>query len=114
MKKNKLLLFLFTLLTFILFIIYFFLNHSQNKQITKKVSTIFEEISIENNLQNINHISSLYLPIDGVNVVGFIKIEKINFEGLVYEGTSQDVLKKGVGHFECSPLTYRQYLLSCS
>lgn len=106
-KKFKLLLFLFISLTFILFITYFFLNYYHNKKAIKKVSTAFEEICIENNFQKINHFSNLSIPIDGLNVVGFIKIEKINFEGLVYEGTSQDVLKKGVGHFECSPVTKR-------
>ena len=36
-------------------------------------------------------------------IIGTIKINKINFEGTVYEGTNQDILKKGVGHFQNSP-----------
>lgn len=42
------------------------------------------------------------MQIDGESVVGVIKIEQIDFEGLVYEGTSLDTLAKGVGHFENS------------
>lgn len=106
-KKFKLLIFLLILLIIILFLFYFFLNQNHNQKIIKKVSNNFKEISIGNNLQNINNINDFSIPLDGVNVVGFIKIEKLNFEGLVYEGTSQDILAKGVGHFECSPLTKR-------
>lgn len=36
------------------------------------------------------------------NVLGIIKIDKINYEGLIYEGTSLSTLSKGVGHFENS------------
>lgn len=45
----------------------------------------------------------LILKIDGENVLGVITIDKINFEGLVYEGTTDTTLDKGVGHFESSP-----------
>ena len=31
------------------------------------------------------------------------KIDKINFEGLIYEGTSMQTLAKGVGHFTNTP-----------
>ena len=36
-------------------------------------------------------------------IVGVIKIPKINFEGCIYDGTTMEVLKKGVGHFKNSP-----------
>ena len=36
-------------------------------------------------------------------IIGTIIIKKINFEGTVYEGTSGDILNKGVGHFKNSP-----------
>lgn len=45
----------------------------------------------------------LVLKIDGENIVGTILIEKINFEGLIYEGTADDTLDKGVCHMENSP-----------
>jgi len=108
MKKYlKFLIFLSILLTLILFIFYFFLNYYHDKKIIKKVSSTFDEICVQNNIRNNNTISSLSIPADELNAIGFIKIEKINFEGLVYEGTNSDILKKGVGHFECSPITKR-------
>ena len=36
-------------------------------------------------------------------IIGIIKIDKIKFEGTVYEGTSLDILEKGVGHFKNTP-----------
>lgn len=56
-----------------------------------------------NNEQQDNYIDNLILQIDGENVLGVIKIDKINFEGLIYEGTSLKTLVKGVGHFENTP-----------
>ena len=41
--------------------------------------------------------------ITGKNSIGTIKINRINFKGNVYEGTSLDILEKGVGHFDNSP-----------
>ena len=46
---------------------------------------------------------NLILQVDGENTLGVIQINKINFEGLVYEGTSDKTLDKGVGHIESSP-----------
>ena len=43
------------------------------------------------------------LQIAGTNILGIIKIDKINFEGFIYEGTSLKTLAKGVGHFENTP-----------
>ena len=43
------------------------------------------------------------LKIDGENVVGVIDIDRINYKGLVYEGTSLSTLAKGVGHFSNTP-----------
>ena len=45
----------------------------------------------------------LVLKIDGENVLGVITIDKISFKGLVYEGTTDTTLDKGVGHIESSP-----------
>ena len=58
----------------------------------------------ENNTNEKNNIKEdLLIQINGEDVIGVIKIEKINFEGLVYEGTSLATIDKGVGHFEISP-----------
>lgn len=53
--------------------------------------------------ENLNNIDDLMLQIDGTNILGIIKINKINFEGFIYEGTSLKTLAKGVGHFENTP-----------
>lgn len=53
--------------------------------------------------ENLNNIDDLMLQIDGTNILGIIKIDKINFEGFIYEGTSLKTLAKGVGHFENTP-----------
>jgi len=69
------------------------------------------EIFTNNNIQNVVTLKDteeiikddLILKIDGENVLGVLNIDKINFKGLVYEGTSIATLDKGVGHFENSP-----------
>ena len=53
--------------------------------------------------QNTTTNDDLMLKIDGESVLGVIKIDKIGFEGLIYEGTSLETLDKGIGHFESSP-----------
>lgn len=106
-KRILLILFLIIILFSTSFITYFLLNNYHNKQVIKEVTNIFIEDDFQNKLENVNEISSLSINIDGYDIVGVIKINKINFEGLVYEGTTLDVLEKGVGHFESSPLTNR-------
>lgn len=73
-----------------------------------KIDNVYETYS-DDNVQNridtedTTTNDDLMLQIDGENVVGVIKIGKIGYEGLVYEGTSLDTLDKGIGHFENSP-----------
>ena len=64
------------------------------------ISTFFI-VKYINNKSKIEYVEEI--QIDGENVLGVIKIDKIGFEGLVYEGTSLSTLAKGVGHFEDSP-----------
>ena len=88
---------------------FFVVKYFMNKN---KIDYVYEEYS-NNNTQNRldtenNNIESdstdnLMLHIDGENVLGVIKIDKINFEGLIYEGTSMQTLAKGVGHFTNTP-----------
>lgn len=106
-KKILFILFFIIILISIFFITCFLSRQYHNKQVIKEVTTIFTEDDFQDKIENTNDISSLAINIDGCNIVGVIKIDKINFEGLVYEGTSLDVLKNGVGHFESSPLTHR-------
>lgn len=107
MKKILIILFFISVLISIFFITYFLTKSYYDKQVIKKVTSIFTEDDLQNKIETTNEISNLALNIDGYDVVGVIKIDKINFEGLVYEGTSLNILKKGVGHFKSSPLTNR-------
>lgn len=58
------------------------------------------ELLEENNIQDTDNTD---LKLEN-GVIGIIKIEKIGFEGLVYEGTELSTLDKSVGHFENSPI----------
>lgn len=91
--------------------IFFVVKYFMNKN---KIDYVYEEYSSDNtqnrldteNNNNNNETDStdnLMLQIDGENVLGVIKIDKINFEGLIYEGTSMQTLAKGVGHFTNTP-----------
>ena len=74
-----------------------------NKNMIKKVSKVYtESIDIQNDISK--NIEETKIEIDGKSVLGVLKIDKINFEGLVYEGTDSKLLKKGVGHFEQTPI----------
>lgn len=88
---------------------FFIVKYFMNKN---KINYVYEEYSNDNTQNRLdtenNNIESdstdnLMLHIDGENVFGVIKIDKINFEGLIYEGTSMQTLSKGVGHFENTP-----------
>ena len=97
-------------------VILFILNYSANENKIKKdneINTEFEEKEAEdntsekihedkeNNIEKSNEITTETLNND--KSIGTIKISKINFEGQIYEGTSLDILEKGVGHFDNSP-----------
>lgn len=87
---------------------FFVVKYFMNKN---KIDYVYEEYSSENiqkrlDTENNNETAStgnLMLQIDGENVLGVIKIDKINFEGLIYESTSIQTLAKGVGHFTNTP-----------
>ena len=73
---------------------FFIVKYFMNKN---KINYVYEEYSNDNTQNRLdtenNNIESdstdnLMLHIDGENVLGVIKIDKINFEGLIYEGTS--------------------------
>ncbi|MCR5146168.1 MAG: class D sortase [Clostridia bacterium] len=75
---------------------------AENRRIVNSVVEVYNPDDVQERLENEeNKISDdLLVQIDGETVIGVIKINKIDFEGLVYEGTSLDTLAKGVGHFE--------------
>ena len=88
---------------------FFVVKYFMNKN---KIDYVYEEYSSDNtqnrldtknNNNEADSTDNLMLQIDGENVLGVIKIDKINFEGLIYDGTSLKTLAKGVGHFENTP-----------
>lgn len=85
-------------------------QHYTKKQNINLVYENYNDNVIQNRIideleskENLNNIDDLMLQIDGTNILGIIKIDKINFEGFIYEGTSLKTLAKGVGHFENTP-----------
>ena len=90
--------------------IFFVVKYFMNKN---KIDYVYEEYSSDNtqnrldtennNNNETDSTDNLMLQMDGENVLGVIKIDKINFEGLIYEGTSMQTLAKGVGHFTNTP-----------
>lgn len=81
------------------FIVKYFINKSKIQDVTE----FYTEDKIQDRLDSDNNTKDdLTLKINGETVVGVIKIPKINYEGLVYEGTSLATLDKGIGHFENS------------
>ncbi|HJJ17669.1 MAG TPA: class D sortase [Clostridiaceae bacterium] len=83
---------------------FFIVRHFKNKSKIDNVCKIYSDDNVQDRLdnENITTKDDLLLQIDGESVVGVIKIEQIDFEGLIYEGTSLATLAKGVGHFENS------------
>ena len=84
---------------------FFIVRHFINKSKIDTVTEIYSDDDVQERLDNneTDATSNLLLQIDGETVLGVIKIDKIGFEGLIYEGTSLDTFRKGVGHFENSP-----------
>ncbi len=103
--RKYVLLFAITILIVIAIISTFFVvkdfrNKSKINDVLEKYTN--EEIKKQLSDENSN-VDDLLLKIDDKTALGIIKIEKIGFEGIVYEGTDLETLKKGVGHFENSP-----------
>lgn len=90
---------------------FFIVKHIESKIIIDNVISNYSNNIIQDVIDNETTtgkkendiINELTLKIDGENVLGVITIEKINFEGLVYKGTSLETLDKGVGHMDSSP-----------
>ena len=43
-----------------------------------------------------------------------IQIPKINIDAPILEGTSREILRRGVGHFTSTGISNRKYMFSCS
>lgn len=81
---------------------FFIVKYFANKKQIDSICEIYSDDNIQERLDTNGNNDDLKLKIDGETVLGVIKIEKIGFEGLIYEGTSLDTLDKGVGHFQNS------------
>ena len=57
-------------------------------------------------LMNYDQVPGYYdtLKVEGTDIIGYVKIDKIGVELPVYHGTSEQVLNKGVGHLEGTSL----------
>lgn len=84
---------------------FFIVKYFQNKAQIDNVLEVYSDENVQDRLDKEENTvqDDLLLQIDGESVIGVIKIEKIGFEGLIYEGTTLDTLDKGVGHFESTP-----------
>ena len=82
------------------FIVKYLVNRNNINYVYNEYSYDYPQDRLDNT--NIEKNNDLMLKINNEHVVGIIKIDKINFEGLVCEGTSTSTLNKGVGHFENS------------
>jgi sortase A len=74
----------------------------KNKKVIQDVYEILEENNIQQNDDKNIELTINYK--EDKDIIGIIKIDKINFEGVVYEGTTLNILDKGVGHFKNTPL----------
>ena len=83
----------------------------RNIRLNNNIKDIEDTYSTDNIQNRINEyidsdsqeILDLTEKIDGNNIVGVLVIDKINFKGLVAEGTDLPTLKNYVGHFSSSP-----------
>lgn len=84
---------------------FFIIKNHKRKQELNNIMEIYSEENIQDRIENTDFkdVDELMQQIDGKYVIGVVKINKIGFTGLVYKGTSLDLLAKGVGHFESSP-----------
>lgn len=81
---------------------FFIVRNKSEKEKIEYVKEAYSEDSTQERLNEVNE-ENIILNINDEKAIGTIKIEKIDFEGIIYEGTSLETLKKGVGHFENSP-----------
>lgn len=111
MNKNKkiIILTIFFIITITIISIFLINKHSEKSKIQVVLDTycnenVQERINTQSSITNDNFvIEDLLFQIDGKNVLGVIEIDDINYDGLIYEGTSMQTLAKGVGHFENTP-----------
>lgn len=108
-RKVILILIIVTLITTLILSTFFIIRYFKDKSKIANVLDTYSNENVQERLNNENtinetlNVDNLMLKIDGENVIGVIEIGRINYTGLVYEGTSLSTLAKGVGHFTNTP-----------
>lgn len=104
-KKSVLISILIVVIIIAIIATFFIVKSFKEKSAIRNVKELYSTENIQDRLSNTESFTKddFLLKIDDEDVIGVIKIDRINFEGLIYEGTSLDTLSKGVGHFESSP-----------
>lgn len=117
-KKSILISIIVVLIIIAIISTFFIIKYFQNKS---KINTVLDIYSNENVQERIDNESTtseanltdnLMLKIDGETVLGVIDIDRIQYQGLIYEGTSLSTLAKGVGHFTNSSYLYGNVCLA--
>lgn len=104
-KKSITILIIIILIIVAIVSIFFIVKYFIEKNKINNVYEKYSEDNVQNRIESQDTTTNdeLMLQIDGKSVLGVIKIDKIGYEGLIYEGTSSEALDKGIGHFENSP-----------
>lgn len=97
-SKKKIIAILITVVI-ISVIAFFTISYLVEKSKIAKVSEIYSHDNVEERIDTADSLDDLLLQMDGEKVIGVVKIDKIGFEGIIYEGTEISTLDKGVGHF---------------
>ena len=107
-KKLKKSITIFTIIILVIIAVvstFFIVKYFINKKEIDTTTEYYTEDKIQDRLTNDDGNvtkEDLTLKINGETVLGVINIPKINYGGLVYEGTNLETLDKGIGHFENS------------
>lgn len=101
-KISAITIFIIIIMISMFFIVKYLINKNNINYVYKEYSYEHTQDKLDTNTPHTEKDNNLMLKINNEHVVGIVKIDKINFEGLVYEGTSTSTLNKGVGHFENS------------
>lgn len=83
---------------------FFIVKYFKNKALIDNVCELYSDDNVQENIENPDVTKDdITMQIDGETILGVIKIDQIEYEGLVSEGTSLATLKNYVGHFDNTP-----------
>lgn len=99
---KKIFIIILTVLTIILLLVSIVILYNKINNI-KTIEYVYEILE-ENNIQENENTNLVVNFENNKDIIGIIKIDKINFEGIIYDGTDLETLDKGVGHFKNTPI----------